>query len=235
MIHGYVVIKSYGFSPPKKNCLCFYIDGLPLQVENQSGLSNFIPILIGDIETCAEMEVLQQQIGSSLSSNEHKLSFSRPPCEVFASKQAEISELVLDVAWLLKKPLSEQQLTSSQIQRSNYLLEYLIENDSSVILEKLVCSLRSAIDNNLATESSDSETSSLLKNMDTAHRRIAQKLIKKESSELNGNRYDHTSQNDNKTLLPATNQVHECLRTYLALTILYMRQISTFVFGSYFS
>ncbi|KAL8486299.1 hypothetical protein ACS0TY_023127 [Phlomoides rotata] len=174
-----------------------------IEVENQSGLSNFIPILIGDEETCAEMEVLQQNIDSSLSSNEHKLSFSRPPCEVFASKQAEISELVLDVGWLLKKPLSEQHLTSSQIQRSNYLLEYLIEKDSSVILEKLVCSLRSAIDNNLAIGSSHSEMSSLLKNMDTAHRRLAQKLTENESSELNRNCYHHNSRND---VIPATNQ-----------------------------
>ncbi|KAH6776957.1 hypothetical protein C2S51_008269 [Perilla frutescens var. frutescens] len=180
-----------------------------VEVENQSGLSNFIPILVGDKETCTEMEVLQQKLGRPLSSQEQELSSPQPACEVFASRQAEFSELVLDVAWTLKKPASQQKLTSSHIQRLNCLLEYLMEKESSVILEGLYYSLRSAIDNNLIDANSDSDMRLLQKNMDTAHRRLALRLREKEFSELlapTGNCYIHSSKNDNTSVVPATNQ-----------------------------
>lgn len=188
-----------------------YIDGLSLQVENQSGLSNFIPILIGDKETCKEMEVLQRKFEMPFSSQEQELSSPQPACKVFASRHADYSELVLDVAWLLKKPISEQNLTSSHIQRLNCLLEHLMENESSVILEGLYCSCRSAMDNNLFNGNSDFDVRLLHKIMDTARRRLAPKLHKKEFPEMpapNRKCYSHSSENNITSASLFTNQVH---------------------------
>ncbi|KAL0434564.1 UNVERIFIED_CONTAM: Squamosa promoter-binding-like protein 7 [Sesamum latifolium] len=122
-----------------------------IEVENQSGLSNFIPILVGDKDTCAEMEILQHKFDAPVSSLERKSSPSPTACEAFASRQTQFSEFVLDVAWLLKKPVSEQQLTSSHIQRFNCLLNFLIKKESYVVLERVFCSLKSAIGNNMVT------------------------------------------------------------------------------------
>ncbi|KAL3626163.1 Squamosa promoter-binding-like protein [Castilleja foliolosa] len=110
-----------------------------IEVENQSGLSNFIPILVGDRETCAEMEILQQKLETN----------SRPVCQVIAVQQAQYSEFLLDVAWSLKKPVPDQPLTSSHVQRFNHLSNFLIRKKSSVILNRVVCSMKSALNNNL--------------------------------------------------------------------------------------
>lgn len=180
-----------------------------LQVENQSGLSNFIPVLVGDKETCAEMEILQQNSGTPSSSWNQEHSSPQPACKVLASRQAEFSELILDVAWSLKKP--EQKLTSSHIQRSNCLFEYLMEKESTVILKGLYCSLRSAIDNNLVEGNSNSDVRLLQKNMDTARRKLARVSLEKVFSE---NCYSHSSENDHMYLVPSTNQVHHVSRRF---------------------
>ncbi|KAK4388494.1 Squamosa promoter-binding-like protein 7 [Sesamum angolense] len=181
-----------------------------IEVENQSGLSNFIPILVGDKGTCAEMEMLQHKFDAPVSSQERKSSPSRTSCEAFASRQTQFSEFVLDVAWLLKKPVSEQQLTSSHIQRFNCLLNFLIEKESSVVLERVFCSLKSAIDNNMATGTSDSNMRLLRKNMDIAQLRLAHKLLVKDISVIpagDGKFYRHSSQNDTVSVVPAVGQV----------------------------
>lgn len=191
-----------------------------LQIENQSGLSNFIPVLIGDKETCVEMEILQQKREHPSSQNlEH--SSPHTTCKVLASRQSEFSELVLDVAWLLKKPASQQKLTSSHIQRLNLLFEYLLEKESTFILNRLYSSLRSAVYDNLIDGHSDSDMRLLQTNMDTARRRLAPRLHEKVSSKLpapSGNCYSHSSENDNATLR-ATNQVCQVSRltSYLAM------------------
>lgn len=154
------------------------------------------------------MEILQQQFAAP-SSQEREHSSPQPTCKVLASRQLEFSELVLDVAWLLKKP--EQKLTSSHIQRSNCLFEYLMEKDSTVILNGLYCSLRSAVDNNLVDGDSDSEVRLLQKNMDTACRRLAPRSHEKvflDTPAPSGNRYSHSLENDMMSLGPSTNQVH---------------------------
>ncbi|KAG8373006.1 hypothetical protein BUALT_Bualt12G0126100 [Buddleja alternifolia] len=178
-----------------------------VEVENQSGLSNFIPILVGDKETCAEMQVLQQKFDLPLSSQEQKLSSARPSCEAFALRQAQFSELLLDVAWSLKKPLSEQKLISSHIQRFNYLLNFLIEKESSVILERVLCSLKSAIVSNLVTGISDIDMRLLRKNMDVARSRLDRKLVEKDLVMMpspDGNFYSRRPEND--AIAPTINQ-----------------------------
>ncbi|KAK6130428.1 hypothetical protein DH2020_035838 [Rehmannia glutinosa] len=179
-----------------------------IEVENQSGLSNFIPILVGDKETCEEMEMLQQKIDTTLSSQEQQAPPS-PACQKFASRQAQFSEFLLDVAWSLKKPVPDQHLTSSHIQRLYCLLKFLIEKESSVILERVFCSLKSAIDNNLVAGISDADMMSLRKNMGMAESMLDRRLQRKKDltmmSSLHGNVYSQSSKKDSRFVVPASN------------------------------
>ncbi|KAL2229810.1 UNVERIFIED_CONTAM: Squamosa promoter-binding-like protein 7 [Sesamum indicum] len=179
-----------------------------VKVENQSGLSNFIPVLVGDKETCAEMEILQQKFDSSLSSQDQQQSPPRPECEVFASRQAQLSEFVLDVAWSLKKPVLEQPLTSSHIQRFNNLLNCLIEKESSVILERVFCNMKFAMGNNLVDHISDADMRSLHNNMGIAQSMLDRKLQDKDftaTSVLDGNVYSQSFQKDDQCAVLAAN------------------------------
>ncbi|XP_057805979.1 LOW QUALITY PROTEIN: squamosa promoter-binding-like protein 7 [Salvia miltiorrhiza] len=176
-----------------------------VEVENQSGLSNFIPVLVGDKETCAEMEILQQKSGTPSSSHEREHLSPQPACSVLASRQVEFNELVLDVAWLLKKPASDAKLTSSHILRSNCLLEYLMEKESTVVLEGLCRSLRSAIDNNLVDGDSNSNMRLLQKNIDAAQRRLAPRSHEKVVADTpapSGDRCSHIPENDTSPFVP---------------------------------
>ncbi|KAL1539071.1 Squamosa, variant 2 [Salvia divinorum] len=179
-----------------------------VEVENQSGLSNFIPVLVGDKETCAEMEILQQKSATPSSSQELECSSPRPACEVLASRQTEFSEFILDVAWLLKKPASKEKLTSSGILRSNCLLKYLMEKESTVVLHGLCYSLRSAMDSNLVDSNSDSNVRLLQKNMDTAWKRLSARSHEKvvvDTPAASGSCCCHSSENDTSSLIPSTN------------------------------
>ncbi|MED6156937.1 Squamosa promoter-binding-like protein [Stylosanthes scabra] len=114
-----------------------------IEVENESGLSNFIPILIGDKEVCSEMTALQQRLDESLHSKRFQSTSDGSICslcEDFAHSHS-LSDLLVDIAWLLKNPTSEnfeRIMTASQIQRYCYLLDFLICNDSLLILEKIL-------------------------------------------------------------------------------------------------
>ncbi|KAK6146151.1 hypothetical protein DH2020_020020 [Rehmannia glutinosa] len=192
-----------------------------IEVENQSGLSNFIPILVGDKETCVEMEILQQKFDTRLSTREQNPS---PSCEVFALRQAQFSEFLLDVAWLLKKPVSDQKLTPSHIQRFKYLLDFLIEKESFVVLERVFCSLRSAMENNSVDGISDSDMRLLQKNMDIAERRLAQKVLEKEfpgfPAQNDANFCSHSCQNENVFVVPAANQgIQRTVKNMLGLIV----------------
>ncbi|KAL6532284.1 Squamosa promoter-binding-like protein 7 [Orobanche gracilis] len=173
-------------------------------VENQSGLSNFIPILVGDKETCAEMEILQQKLDTNLSAQERD-SPSRPACQVFALPQAHLSEFLLDVAWSLTKPMSGRNLTSCHIQRFNYLFNFLIEKESSVILERVVCSLKSVIDDDLVAGVSDADMCLLRKNMEIAESMLDRKLQGENFRVMPGNVYSGSSQKDTRFVVPASN------------------------------
>ncbi|XP_042054932.1 squamosa promoter-binding-like protein 7 [Salvia splendens] len=132
-----------------------------IEVENQSGLSNFIPIFFGNKETCEEIEILQRTFDTSTSSQEQPAPLSRPACGVLASRQTRFSGFLLDLGWSLKKPVSGKSLTSSDAQRFNYLLDFLIEKGPSVILERVFRSLESSIDKTDVAEVSDSDMRSL--------------------------------------------------------------------------
>ncbi|KAL9256869.1 Squamosa promoter-binding-like protein [Drosera capensis] len=106
-----------------------------IEVENESGLSNFLPILIADEEVCSEVLTLHQKSDASLL-NKSQLEADIP----YRMGQMGLSDLILDLAWLLKEPhVEEIQRTSTfmQLQRYNYLLNFLIRNKSICILERL--------------------------------------------------------------------------------------------------
>ncbi|KAF5738665.1 putative Squamosa promoter binding protein-like 7 [Tripterygium wilfordii] len=121
-----------------------------IEVENESGLSNFIPVLIGDKETCIELKTIQQGFDESFfSKGSHCPSGVSvcDACEVSAKRQRAFSEILLDIAWLLKEPASEYlQQSTSQIQRVNRLLDFLICNESTIILAKVLQNLKIPVD-----------------------------------------------------------------------------------------
>nr|QTM66375.1 squamosa promoter-binding-like protein SPL5 [Osmanthus fragrans] len=180
-----------------------------LEVENQSGLSNFIPILIGNKEVCEEMVLFQQKFNAFHGSEEQKLSCPRPACEILASRQAEFSGFLLEVAWSLKKPVSEQQLTSTRVQRFNYLLNFLIERESAVILERMLHCMKSKMDNNFVVGISDADMKLIWANMDNARNILRQKLEEKEYSVMHvwdGKNFSQISQHDSRSSVPSTNR-----------------------------
>ncbi|KAH6816544.1 hypothetical protein C2S51_021364 [Perilla frutescens var. frutescens] len=176
-----------------------------IEVENQSGLSNFIPIFVGDKETCAEMGSLQQKFDTSVSSQEQPL--SRPACEVLTSRQTRFSGLLLDLAWSLKKPTSEQILTSSHIQRFDHLLDFLIEKGSAVILERVFCLLKSSIDKNIVVGVSCSDMRSLREKMEIVRNMLDDGILDNGlavTSASDGNVCCQSSHKDDRLVVPAT-------------------------------
>ena len=114
-----------------------------LQVENESGLSNYIPILIGDREVCSEMKIIQQRFDASRSL------IIGSECEVSTMRQTAFSEFSMDIAWLLKEPSAEnsqQTMTSFQIRRVNSLLNFLLHHESIIVLDKILKNLKIRMD-----------------------------------------------------------------------------------------
>ncbi|GAV63375.1 SBP domain-containing protein [Cephalotus follicularis] len=143
-----------------------------VEVENESGLSNFIPLLVGDEEICSEMKIIQQRFDQLQSVAGDSLSHS---CEVTTFRQTAFSEILLDIAWLLKEPASEdfqKIMASSQIQRFNCVLNFLIQNESIIILEKLLANIKIILDrmrsNNVLNGITEEDVRLLQKYMDNA-------------------------------------------------------------------
>ncbi|KAL7251967.1 hypothetical protein ACSBR1_013761 [Camellia fascicularis] len=117
-----------------------------IEVENESGLSNFIPILIGNKEICSEMKIMEQRFEASLSLSLKESKFMaassvHDSCEVSILRQTAFSQFILDTAWLLRNPALEDikyRLSSSQIGSFNRLLTFLIQNKSISILERVL-------------------------------------------------------------------------------------------------
>lgn len=99
-------------------------------------------------------------------------------CEAFVHTQTSSSlDLLLDIAWLLKNPASEnfeRVVSTSHIQRCCYLLDFLVCNDSTIMLGKILPNLiilTEIVKSNL----SDVDTAQLLKCMGNARDAIYQK------------------------------------------------------------
>ncbi|GMH29282.1 hypothetical protein Nepgr_031125 [Nepenthes gracilis] len=123
-----------------------------IEVENESGLSNFIPILIGDKQVCSEIKTIQQKYGAPFCKEKAQIravDSLHDSCEVPCKRQASFSDFIQDVAWLLKEPPLEKMqnvMTSFQIQRFNCLLNFLISNECTSILERILQSLNIVMD-----------------------------------------------------------------------------------------
>ncbi|XVF38595.1 hypothetical protein REPUB_Repub20aG0115800 [Reevesia pubescens] len=191
-----------------------------IEVENQSGLSNFIPILIGDEEVCSEMKSIQQRSDASLfleGSNVSATGSLFEACEASTLRQRAYSELVLDIAWLLREPKLEsfqEIMISSQIQRFNCLLSFLIHNESIVILKKVIQNLKIVVEKTGFNGTNDSDTRLLHKHMDCARDILSNKLQKGESQfllsdsiERERNWYSKSSfKNDDLSVVPNVSQ-----------------------------
>ncbi|XP_077219265.1 squamosa promoter binding protein-like 7 [Tasmannia lanceolata] len=160
-----------------------------IEVENDSGLSNFVPVLFGDRQICSELQIIQQRFDDSLCSknigtgivNTDTLPDS---CEFFVSRQTAISELVLDIAWLLKEPQLDKNAnlrTKTETQRLNCLLDFLIHNESFAILGGVLESLKVVLDTDVLCNSVDkiydADMRLFCKHMNHARKILHQNLV----------------------------------------------------------
>lgn len=137
------------------------------------------------------MEILQQRFDASLFLKGSEIAAIGPltdSCEVSALRHSTFAEFLLDIAWLLKYPASEnfqKPLTASQIQRFNNILSFLICHDSTTILEKLLEKLQIVLNNmkfdSIVNGTFDADLSLLEKYTDNA-REIVRKKHKKSGS-----------------------------------------------------
>ncbi|CAJ2658553.1 unnamed protein product [Trifolium pratense] len=151
-----------------------------IEVDNESGLSNFIPVLIADKEVCTEMKILQQKLDASLRSKQFRSASGGSvcsSCEAFVHTHTSSSDLLVDIAWLLKDPASEnfdRMISASQIQRYCHLLDFLISNDSTIILGKILPNLI-ILTESMKSNINDVDMFQLLKCMQNAKDVICQK------------------------------------------------------------
>lgn len=89
------------------------------------------------------------------------------PCEASTSRKSEFSEFMLDVAWLLREPSSEnvQILASVQMQRFNYLLNILMESQSTIILERVLSYFENIVKRNMLAGITDADMTLFQKNI----------------------------------------------------------------------
>ncbi|GJN14225.1 hypothetical protein PR202_gb01020 [Eleusine coracana subsp. coracana] len=82
------------------------------EVENVSGLSNFVPILFGSKQLCSELEKIQDILCGSCKNNNGIFGefpdASSDPCERHKSQNTAMSGFLVDIGWLIKKPTPEE-------------------------------------------------------------------------------------------------------------------------------
>lgn len=110
-----------------------------------SGISNFIPVLVGSKDVCSELERIEELFAGTRddSSLVFHVDASRS-CKILTSRQYAMSTLLLDIAWLLKAPHPEEieHLWSlTNVQRVTSLLKFLLPNKFCSILRVIVCHL----------------------------------------------------------------------------------------------
>ena len=167
------------------------------------------------------MKSIQQRFDASLFREGSKISADGSlleACEASTLRQSAYSELVLDIAWLLREPKLEnfqETMASSQIQRFNCLLSFLIQNESTVILKKVLQNLKIVLEKTGFNGTNDSDIRLLQKYMDYARDILSNKLQKGESTvllseyiERERNWYSQSSfKNDELSVVPNVSQV----------------------------
>lgn len=190
-------------------------------MENESGLSNFIPVLIGDKEICTEMKTLEQKLDVSFLSKQFKSASGGSicsSCETLALSYESSSDLLVDIAWLLKDTTSEsfdRVITASQIQRYCHLLDFLISNDLTIILGKILPNLiiltESMKSNISINRTSDVDMTQLLNHIHNARNAIYEKHKKGGGiivhSEMDGFKLAQGYSQDNKLSVAANSKV----------------------------
>ncbi|KAL2341184.1 hypothetical protein Fmac_009124 [Flemingia macrophylla] len=132
------------------------------------------------------MKTLQQKLDVSLLSKEFRFASGDSicsSCETFALGQMSSSDLLVDIAWLLKDTTTSENfdrvMTASQIQRYCHLLDFLISNDSTFILGKILPNLtiltESMKSNIVINRTSDVDMTQLLNHIHNARNTICQK------------------------------------------------------------
>ncbi|XP_010492921.1 PREDICTED: squamosa promoter-binding-like protein 7 isoform X2 [Camelina sativa] len=122
-----------------------------VEVENESGLSNFIPLIIGDESICSEMKQIEQKFNATLVPEGQEVTAccsSTCCCSDFGERQSAFSGLLLDIAWSVKVPsaeCTEKRINRCQIKRYNRVLNYLIQNNSSSILGNVLHNLEALV------------------------------------------------------------------------------------------
>ncbi|KFK26119.1 squamosa promoter-binding-like protein 7 [Arabis alpina] len=122
-----------------------------VEVENESGLSNFIPLIIGDEAICSEMKLIEQKFNATLFPEGQGVTACCSLtccCRDFEERQSTFTGLLLDIAWSVKVPSSEcTELTVNrcQIKRYNRVLNYLIQSNSPSILGNVLHNLETLV------------------------------------------------------------------------------------------
>ncbi|CAL9088094.1 unnamed protein product [Musa acuminata var. zebrina] len=124
-----------------------------IEVENVSGISNFIPVLVGNKQICSEFErmegVFADCYASSIISQNAITDSSPGSCDFFASRQSVMSALLLDIAWLMKAPHLEDKeafRSLTNVQRLTSLLKFLLQNELFSVLQVIMHHLDSIVD-----------------------------------------------------------------------------------------
>lgn len=162
-------------------------------------------------------------------SKESKVAATGSSFEHFVSRQKYLSEIILDVAWLFKEPapVNTQNIpVSFQIQRFNYILEILIENESTAMLERALKYMKVVMDNCLTTGIADADMRVYQRNINQATDILGQKLPQKVDSTLlvrnlipEENDFDQRFENDELSLVSVSNQVRKSTLAYLSIYI----------------
>ncbi|KAJ0230283.1 Squamosa promoter-binding-like protein 7 [Hirschfeldia incana] len=119
-----------------------------VEVENESGLSNFIPLIIGDKAICSEMKLIEQKFNATLFPEEQDVTACSCSltcrCRDFKERQSTFTGLLLDIAWSVKVPSAERTelaVNRCQIKRYNRVLNYLKQSNSPSILGNILHNL----------------------------------------------------------------------------------------------
>ncbi|CAL9136979.1 unnamed protein product [Musa textilis] len=123
-----------------------------IEVENVSGISNFIPVLVGNKQICSEFERMEGDFADCYASSiisQNVITDSSPgSCDFFASRHSVMSALLLDIAWLMKAPHLEDEKafwSLTNVQRLTSLLKFLLQNELFSVLQVIMHHLDSIV------------------------------------------------------------------------------------------
>ncbi|CAH9071808.1 unnamed protein product [Cuscuta epithymum] len=187
-----------------------------IEVENESGLSNFVPVLVASKDICADMERILEVFNKPLPPEGAGIVSSCPSCEHSKLRHAESSDFMLDVAWLIREPVlaTIQLLTCNLMQRFIGLLNLLIENESTSILERALPHIKMVMDSSSVAKIAASEMNSFLVTLESAQVFLSQRLKEREvlvgSSTRGGTSFIQTCKNELQAVAPVINKDDMC-------------------------